>query len=69
MRLPQHAEAATGYFPKSAAFLDTLAEVHFARGEFKEAVEVEKRAVELEPGWQLMKDNLWRSEQAADGKR
>ncbi len=35
--------------PNNAAYLDTLAHVHFARGELEEAVRVQTKAVQLQP--------------------
>lgn len=35
--------------PNNSAYLDTLAHIHFARGELEEAVRVQTKAVQLEP--------------------
>lgn len=45
----KHAETAVRLQPDNAAYLDTLAEVHFRRGDATEAVEIEERAVKLAP--------------------
>ncbi len=44
--------------PNNAAYLDTLAHVHFARGELEEAVRVQTKAVELEPHSGLLAKEL-----------
>jgi len=36
--------------PNNAAFIDTLAEVHFQLGHFDEAIKIEQRALDAEPG-------------------
>lgn len=54
--------------PYEAAFLDTMAEVHFRRGEMKEAVEFESRAAQLEPGDVFMNKQLNRFKAAAAAK-
>ena len=46
----RHARTATTLLPESAAYLDTLAEVLFQRGERDEAIAVMKRVVKLAPG-------------------
>ncbi|MEX0700484.1 MAG: hypothetical protein WD069_00160 [Planctomycetales bacterium] len=45
----RHAEKAVELEPESAAYIDTLAEVRFARGEREEALRLMQRCVELEP--------------------
>jgi tetratricopeptide (TPR) repeat protein len=45
----QHAEKAVELAPTHAGYLDTLAEVHFQRGNKDKAVELQKRAIELNP--------------------
>lgn len=45
----RHAEAAVRLDPERAEYLDTLAEVHFQRGDRPQAIAIEKRAVEREP--------------------
>ncbi len=44
-----HAKKAVKIRPDSAASIDTLAEVHYARGEFEQAVETSNNAIELAP--------------------
>lgn len=51
--------------PKSFEILDTLAEVHFRRGEAAEAIAVAKRALALEPGSTYLKEQLARFQAAA----
>jgi tetratricopeptide (TPR) repeat protein len=45
----RHAEKAVELSPDHAGYFDTLAEVHFQRGDRDKAVAVQKRAIELEP--------------------
>lgn len=45
----KHAETAVRLQPETAAYLDTLAEVHFAMGDREKALELSARAVELTP--------------------
>jgi tetratricopeptide (TPR) repeat protein len=45
----RHAEAAVRLDPEQAAYVDTLAEVHFRRGNRGQAIALARRAVELEP--------------------
>lgn len=51
--------------PENAAFLDTLAEVHFRLGNAAEAVRLETRALELEPGDAFMTKQLERFKSGA----
>ncbi|MFW6125148.1 MAG: hypothetical protein ACOC46_03280, partial [Pirellulales bacterium] len=44
--------------PDTAGYLDTLAHVHFARGEYAEAVEQQSRAARLQPHSKLITDQL-----------
>ncbi|MEI8198418.1 MAG: hypothetical protein WCI73_21210, partial [Phycisphaerae bacterium] len=64
----RHAEIAVGYMPKSAGFLDTLAEANFARGNVAEAIAIEKRAVEMEPAFEVLRTQLKRFESAGQNK-
>jgi tetratricopeptide (TPR) repeat protein len=48
-RAREHAQKAVELAPKTAGYWDTLAEVHFQRGEQARAVEAAKKCVELEP--------------------
>jgi tetratricopeptide (TPR) repeat protein len=45
----QHAEKAVELAPNHAGYLDTLAEVHFQRGNKGKAIALQKRVIELEP--------------------
>ena len=53
------------------AHLDTLAEAHYANGHFDEAIEIEKRALSMNPGYEFYKEQLTKFEQAsaAQGNR
>lgn len=53
--------------PDNASYLDTLAEVHFARGEPAKAVQVQRRAVELS-SLPLFRERLAKFEAAAAAK-
>ncbi len=44
-----HAEKAVELAPSHAGYLDTLAEVHFQRGDKNKAIAMQKRAIELDP--------------------
>jgi tetratricopeptide (TPR) repeat protein len=44
-----HAETAVKLAPESASYLDTLAEVHFQRGDQAKAIEFMRRCIEREP--------------------
>jgi len=46
--------------PKNSGILDTLAEVHFRRGEADKAIEVESRALTIEPNDNYLKEQLAR---------
>ena len=58
----KHAEEAVKLEPKSAGYLDTLAEVHFQRGDKDKAVAVQKRVVELDPKRPYFRKQLRRLE-------
>jgi tetratricopeptide (TPR) repeat protein len=45
----EHARKAVALSPRNAAYLDTLAEVHYQRGDKAEAVKLMKKCVELDP--------------------
>ncbi len=45
----RHAEKAVELAPNHAGYLDTLAEVHFQRGNKEKAIALQKRVIELEP--------------------
>ena len=57
-----HAQRAVALAPKNAGYLDTLAEVHFQRGDRDEAMEVMKQAISLEPKRQYLAQQLKRFE-------
>jgi hypothetical protein len=46
--------------PKSAGYIDTLAEVHFRKGERDKAIALMKRCVELEPQHSYFRKQLVR---------
>ena len=48
-RALEHAEAAVKLEPKAAGYIDTLAEVHFRRGDKAKAIELMKQCAALEP--------------------
>ena len=50
--------------PKTAAYLDTLAHCHFAKGEYEKAVQAQRQAVDLEPFSGLLRRQLEVFEQA-----
>jgi tetratricopeptide (TPR) repeat protein len=50
---------------KEAEFIDTLAEAHFLNGDYRQAVEVQKRALALAPGNQDLRQHMARYLQAA----
>ena len=57
-----HAQRAVELEPQSAGILDTLAEVHFRRGNRAEAVRLAKRCLEMEPDGEHYKKQLARFE-------
>jgi tetratricopeptide (TPR) repeat protein len=56
----KHAEEAVKLSPDKAAYVDTLAEVHFQRGDRDEAIRHIRRCIELEPDRQYFHDQLTR---------
>jgi tetratricopeptide (TPR) repeat protein len=54
------AERAVELEPKNTGILDTLAEVHFRMGDAGKAVEVESRALAMEPGNNYLTEQLRR---------
>ena len=58
----EHARRAAELAPDNCAILDTLAEVHFQRGEKEEAIRAIGRCIELEPGVERHKLALERFE-------
>jgi tetratricopeptide (TPR) repeat protein len=63
----EHARKAIDLAPKTAGYLDTLAEVHFQRGENKQAVAAQKKVIELDPKKPYYRNQLRRLE-AGDPK-
>ena len=57
-----HAQLAVELEPQSAGILDTLAEVHFRRGNRNEAVRLAKRCLEMDPDGAHFKKQLARFE-------
>jgi len=57
-----HARRATELAPDKAAYLDTLAEVHFRLGEPEKAVALARRCIELEPEREFYREQLERFE-------
>jgi tetratricopeptide (TPR) repeat protein len=58
----QHAEKAVELAPTNAGYLDTLAEVHFQRGDKDKAIASQKRAIELDPKRAYYRNQLKRLE-------
>ncbi len=54
----KHARAAVKLEPKTAAYLDTLAEVHFQLGDRDKAVAFEQQAAALQPGRKFFQDRI-----------
>jgi tetratricopeptide (TPR) repeat protein len=48
-----------------AGFVDTLAEAHFASGDYQQAVDIQKKALALEPGNQELQEHMARYRKAA----
>lgn len=58
----QHAQKAVELAPANAGYLDTLAEVHFQRGDKDKAVALQKRVIELDPKRPYFRKQLKRLE-------
>jgi hypothetical protein len=58
----QHANKAVELAPSNAGYLDTLAEIHFQRGDKDKAVALQKRVVELDPKKMYFRKQLKRLE-------
>jgi tetratricopeptide (TPR) repeat protein len=58
----QHANRAVELAPNHAGYLDTLAEVHFQRGDRDKAIALQKRAIALEPKKSYFQRQLQRLE-------
>jgi tetratricopeptide (TPR) repeat protein len=63
-----HARRAVELRPKNAAYIDTLAEVQFRRGEFDAAIKTMQRCVELEPRQPRHREQLERFEAGKRGE-
>ncbi len=59
-RALKHAAAAVALVPENAAYVDTLAEVHFRRGDRQKAIEFSKRCIELDPNEEHFRRQLER---------
>jgi tetratricopeptide (TPR) repeat protein len=57
-----HAEEAVQREPANSGYLDTLAEVHFRRGDRETAIDYARRALALEPDSAMLKSQLERFE-------
>jgi tetratricopeptide (TPR) repeat protein len=57
-----HAQKAVELAPSNAGYLDTLAEVHFQRGDKEKAVALQKRVIELDPKKTYFRKQLKRLE-------
>jgi tetratricopeptide (TPR) repeat protein len=55
-----NAQQATRLMPDSVAFLDTLAEVHFHRGDRQAAIDTMKHCIELDPHFEYLRHQLKR---------
>ena len=51
---------------KQGDFIDTLAEAHFANGDYQQAVEIQKKALALEPDNKELQEHMARYRQAAE---
>ena len=58
----QHAERAVGLAPDNASYLDTLAEVNFQRGDRESALRHSRRAMQLRPDDEVLRQQLKRFE-------
>jgi tetratricopeptide (TPR) repeat protein len=58
----EHAQKAVELAPANAGYLDTLAEVHFQRGDKDKAVALQKRVIELDPKKAYFRKQLKRLE-------
>jgi tetratricopeptide (TPR) repeat protein len=65
----RHALTAVELRPENAGYADTLAEVHFARGEVEKAVAAAQRAVQLAPRDQRLAKRLQEFEAAQRGEK
>jgi membrane associated rhomboid family serine protease/tetratricopeptide (TPR) repeat protein len=63
LTLAQRAVELTGW--KQPEFIDTLAEAFYANGEFRQAVETQKKALALDPGNREMQEHMAKYQKAA----
>jgi tetratricopeptide (TPR) repeat protein len=56
----KHSQKAVELEPKAAGYLDTLAEIHFRKGNREKAVELMKKCIEFEPANSYFKKQLVR---------
>jgi hypothetical protein len=61
-RALEHANKAVELAPNTAGYIDTLAEVHFQRGDKDKAIALQKRAIELDPKKVYFRKQLHRLE-------
>jgi len=61
------AQKAVDLEPSNAGIIDTLAEVHFQRGEFDAAIALTHKCMDMEPGFKHYRDNLERFTKAKQG--
>jgi tetratricopeptide (TPR) repeat protein len=64
-----HARRACELKRKNAAYLDTLAEVQFRRGEYDDAIKTMKRCVELQPNERRHREQIERFEAGKHGEQ
>lgn len=60
----EHARRAVELSPTTASYTDTLAEVHFHRGDRDEAIRLARRAIELSPRYKPFQEQLERFQRA-----
>ena len=53
---------------RDSTYIDTLAEAHFARGEFDEAIEAIQRSIALDPPRRYYRNQLKKYQAAKAGK-
>ena len=64
----RHAELAVQLQPQEHTYIDTLAESHFARGEYDKAIEVIQRSIMLDPPRRYYRNQLKKYQDAKAGK-
>ncbi len=64
----RHAELAVQLQPQEHTYIDTLAESHFARGEFDEAIDAIERSIALDPPRRYYRNQLKKYQDAKAGK-